>query len=307
MWSQLRCARLRYQATGCASRVGRSGRSTAIPARRGIVDHSSRAHHTGDALSCGPAAANESRIDSSTAPPGCAQRCISSRAFRISPIESRCGRALSHAMTAAKLSLRKGSRRKSAATTGENITVGGTSANMPSITFEVDPNRAASPSNFSSLVFTPANSTANQWSPYIDATTSGLWEGTGAAFTGSQCDQERLALHVCRAPAVPGRWWRPSHDRVGGSHQGSRLQLAGGRRRPPRQRQGLRLRGDRRRRAGRWLELARPVLTLPAHRSRARGGIDVHAIVALCAPISRLHALRRRLRTGRRSLLRARL
>ena len=74
-------------------------------------------------------------------------------------------------------------------TTGENITVGGTSANMPSITFEVDPNRAASPSNFSSLVFTPANSTANQWSPYIDATTSGLWGGTGAAFTGSQCDQ----------------------------------------------------------------------------------------------------------------------
>ena len=74
-------------------------------------------------------------------------------------------------------------------TTGENITGGGASPNMPSITIEVDPNRATSTSNFSSLVFNPPNSAANQWSPYIDATTTGLWGGTGAAFTGQPCDQ----------------------------------------------------------------------------------------------------------------------
>jgi hypothetical protein len=74
-------------------------------------------------------------------------------------------------------------------TTGENIAGGGASPNMPSITIEVDPNRATSASNFSSLVFNPPNSAANQWSPYIDATTTGLWGGTGGAFTGQPCDQ----------------------------------------------------------------------------------------------------------------------
>jgi hypothetical protein len=60
---------------------------------------------------------------------------------------------------------------------------------MPSITFEIDPNLASKPStNYSSLVFTPtANSAANQWSGYIDATTSGLWGLTGGAFAGDTC------------------------------------------------------------------------------------------------------------------------
>jgi hypothetical protein len=71
-------------------------------------------------------------------------------------------------------------------TTGENITAGGGSANMPSITFEVNPNLASSPSTFASLVYVPANSPANRWSPYIDATTTGQWGGSGAAFT--QCN-----------------------------------------------------------------------------------------------------------------------
>jgi hypothetical protein len=74
-------------------------------------------------------------------------------------------------------------------TTGENITGGGGTPNMPSITIEVDPNRETSTSGFSSLVFNPPNSAANQWSPYIDATTTGLWGGTGAAFAGQPCDQ----------------------------------------------------------------------------------------------------------------------
>jgi hypothetical protein len=75
-------------------------------------------------------------------------------------------------------------------TTGENVAVGGASANMPSISFEVDPNVNGKSSNYSSLVFMPNNTTANQWSGYIDATsdTAGFWGGTGGAFTGTKCD-----------------------------------------------------------------------------------------------------------------------
>jgi hypothetical protein len=72
-------------------------------------------------------------------------------------------------------------------TTGENNDKG--VGNMPSITFEVDPNLAAKPSStYSSLVFMPDNSTKNVWSGYIDATTAGRWGGTGGAFTGTKCD-----------------------------------------------------------------------------------------------------------------------
>ena len=67
----------------------------------------------------------------------------------------------------------------------------GVPPNMPGITFEVDPNLTADPTNFSSLVFEPsANSPANQWSPYIDATldASGVWFLTGAAGTATGCN-----------------------------------------------------------------------------------------------------------------------
>jgi hypothetical protein len=60
--------------------------------------------------------------------------------------------------------------------------------NMPGITFEVDPNRDGKSSHYSSLVFLPANSTENQWSGYIDATTTGSWIATGSAFAGTTCD-----------------------------------------------------------------------------------------------------------------------
>lgn len=73
-------------------------------------------------------------------------------------------------------------------TTGENISAGGASQNMPSITFEVNPNLSSSTSTFSSLVFLPTNSAASRWSPYIDATTTGRWGGTGGAFAGTPCD-----------------------------------------------------------------------------------------------------------------------
>jgi hypothetical protein len=65
-------------------------------------------------------------------------------------------------------------------TTGENADA--PADNMPSIAFEIDPNVSAVASNYSSLVFTPAESAPNAWSGYIDATTTGLWGLTGSAF-----------------------------------------------------------------------------------------------------------------------------
>jgi hypothetical protein len=59
--------------------------------------------------------------------------------------------------------------------------------NMPSIAFEIDPNVAAVASDYSSLVFTPAESAPNAWSGYIDATTTGLWGLTGGAFNSTPC------------------------------------------------------------------------------------------------------------------------
>jgi hypothetical protein len=71
-------------------------------------------------------------------------------------------------------------------TTGENIAAAPTSANMPAIRFEVDPNVAANGSNFSTITYTPPNSTANQWSGYLDGTTvpASSANGTGWTMTG---------------------------------------------------------------------------------------------------------------------------
>ncbi|MEA2269408.1 MAG: hypothetical protein QOC64_2018 [Solirubrobacteraceae bacterium] len=73
-------------------------------------------------------------------------------------------------------------------TTGENAAAG--APNMPSIAFEVDPNLTASPSNFSTLVFVPNNTTPNAWTT-IDATdpAAGFWFLTGAAGTATSCNQ----------------------------------------------------------------------------------------------------------------------
>lgn len=82
-------------------------------------------------------------------------------------------------------------------TTGENTEA---STNMPGITFEIDPNLASTPSNYSSLVFVPAaNSPANQWSGYIDATTTGMWGLTGAAGTATSCS---LSGSMCTFAAL---------------------------------------------------------------------------------------------------------
>jgi hypothetical protein len=70
-------------------------------------------------------------------------------------------------------------------TTGENNALGN---NMPSIIFEIDPNVTAVASNYSSLVYVPANGTANQWTTF-NATTDATkhWGLTGTAFNGTTC------------------------------------------------------------------------------------------------------------------------
>ncbi|TCC05754.1 hypothetical protein [Kribbella soli] len=70
-------------------------------------------------------------------------------------------------------------------TTGENNALGN---NMPSITFEIDPNVAAVASNYSSLVYVPANGTANQWTVFNASTDADKhWGLTGTAFNGTAC------------------------------------------------------------------------------------------------------------------------
>lgn len=72
--------------------------------------------------------------------------------------------------------------------TGENANIG--ARNMPNIVFEIDPNLAATASNFSSMVWIPdAAPVTNQWSGYLDATTTGDWYLTGAAGTATGCNQ----------------------------------------------------------------------------------------------------------------------
>jgi hypothetical protein len=60
---------------------------------------------------------------------------------------------------------------------------------MPSIAFEIDPNLASTTTNFSTMVWVPgANSPSNEWSPYLDATSTGTWFLTGAAGMATGCN-----------------------------------------------------------------------------------------------------------------------
>ncbi|MEV7385217.1 MULTISPECIES: hypothetical protein [unclassified Streptomyces] len=72
--------------------------------------------------------------------------------------------------------------------TGENVSYGGPQ-NMPNIKFEINPNLTAIPlTTYSSMVWNPpASPVLNQWSPYLDATTTGTWFLTGAAGTTTNC------------------------------------------------------------------------------------------------------------------------
>lgn len=68
--------------------------------------------------------------------------------------------------------------------TGEN-----TAGNMPNITLEIDANLNALPAdNYTSMVWVPGPSpVVDQWSPFIDATTSGTWGFTGAEGGATGC------------------------------------------------------------------------------------------------------------------------
>jgi hypothetical protein len=73
-------------------------------------------------------------------------------------------------------------------TTPENINAGGVS-NLPTITFEIDPNVTGVDDNFASVVFFPPPVPVPlQWTDYIDGTAEGLWGGTGPPFAGAECD-----------------------------------------------------------------------------------------------------------------------
>ena len=70
-------------------------------------------------------------------------------------------------------------------TTGENSALGN---NMPSITFEIDPNVKTINADYSSLVYLPSNSESNKWT-HIDATADNgkNWGLTGAKFDDTKC------------------------------------------------------------------------------------------------------------------------
>jgi hypothetical protein len=71
-------------------------------------------------------------------------------------------------------------------TTGENNALGN---NMPAIAFEIDPNVKAVASDYSSLVYVPANGDANKWTAFNATTDTGKhWGLTGTKFSGTPCD-----------------------------------------------------------------------------------------------------------------------
>jgi hypothetical protein len=61
-------------------------------------------------------------------------------------------------------------------------------AAMPSISIEINPHLAAHPTDVFSTLNYVAPVSLPGWSDYIDATTTGVWGGTGAAFAGTPCD-----------------------------------------------------------------------------------------------------------------------
>jgi len=76
--------------------------------------------------------------------------------------------------------------------TGENVGYGGP-RNLPNITFEIDANLTALPAdNYTSMVWVPDAvpvASINEWSGYLDATTTGNWYFTGAEGVATTCTQ----------------------------------------------------------------------------------------------------------------------
>jgi hypothetical protein len=95
-------------------------------------------------------------------------------------------------------------------TTGENRAQN--LENLPNITVEIDPTGSANTTapNFSSLVFNPADATANAWTT-IDASTAQRWSLTGAAGTTANCTLATL----CTLDQVKAAWPNASILSVG--------------------------------------------------------------------------------------------
>lgn len=72
-------------------------------------------------------------------------------------------------------------------TTMENITAGGTSVNLPTVQFEINPNLSSNPTSFSTADFFPAAGSNTPGWNNIDAVTTGNWALTGAAGTATGC------------------------------------------------------------------------------------------------------------------------
>lgn len=86
-------------------------------------------------------------------------------------------------------------------TTGENNKLGN---NRPSIIFEIDPNVTAVASNYSSLVYAPANGTSNQWTTFNATTdegkhwglTSSLFAATPCSIDGARCTWTEMVAYL---------------------------------------------------------------------------------------------------------------
>jgi hypothetical protein len=79
--------------------------------------------------------------------------------------------------------------------TGENAAI--SPSNMPNIAIEIDPNVGSS--TYSTMVWVPDPApVTNQWSSFIDATTTGDWYFTGATGTATGCNQTTM----CTFPAA---------------------------------------------------------------------------------------------------------
>ncbi|HET9770358.1 MAG TPA: hypothetical protein VFS16_05675 [Acidimicrobiia bacterium] len=77
--------------------------------------------------------------------------------------------------------------RYSVFTTGENIKIAPN--NMPSISFEIDPNVNNKATNYSSLVYAPDNSQANTWTTIDAAADTGKhWGFSSNQFSNSECN-----------------------------------------------------------------------------------------------------------------------
>ena len=117
-------------------------------------------------------------------------------------------------------------------TTSENVEAGHpATANMPGITFEMDPNIDAINASYTSLVWLPPQGKPDGWSPYLDGTKEGLWGFTGSAFnspaTKANCGINGPRCTLAEVMALLGDDGTPAGAHHVRDHQGPRLRVPG--------------------------------------------------------------------------------